>query len=202
VNGAMLDLERIEGGFEDAVLDSQAAFRVALSALSKPGRILEVAPCPTAPQGVHPAANALLLALLDQDTRLWLSPSLRNDALAGHFRFHTGCRIAATEDSADFALVACAAELPALDAFCPGDDEHPERSTTLVLQVDVLEPAGGWRLTGPGIKDAVRLAAGLPVAAFAAQWASNHRRFPGGIDMFFACGRSLCGLPRSTRLDA
>lgn len=196
-----LDLAAIGAGFADPVYDSQAAFRDALAALSRPGRLVETVACGDAPGGVHPAAQALLLALLDQDTSLWLSPALAAGDAPGYYRFHTGCRVTDARAAADFALIANVSELPALDGFNPGSAEYPERSATVVVQVDAIEASGGWRLAGPGIRDGARLAAAGLGADFAAQWARNAKLFPLGVDIFLASGRMLCGLPRSTRLE-
>ena len=196
----MLDLAEIGPGFADTTLESQAAFRRALAALSRPGALQECGEVPAPPQGVQPAANALLLALLDQDCRLWLSPSL-NGGAAGYFRFHTGCILVGHARQADFALVARPSELPPLGSFEPGTEEYPDRSATLVVQVDALGADGGWRLSGPGIRlESCLRAEGLG-AEFLAQWRQNARIFPRGVDLFLASGTRLCGLPRTTRIE-
>jgi alpha-D-ribose 1-methylphosphonate 5-triphosphate synthase subunit PhnH len=197
----MPDLAQVAPGFADPALESQMLFRSALTAMSRPGTIQICEPAPSPPTGVAPAANALLLALLDQDCRLWLSPSL-NGAAAGSLRFHTGCVLVGEPRLADFALVAAPAELPPLGAFDPGSDEYPDRSATLVLQVQALESGGPWRLSGPGIRGEARLRAGGLGADFLAQWRSNAKNFPRGVDLFLACDARLCALPRTTRIEA
>jgi len=198
----VIDLAEIGAGFADPVLDSQRVYRDALAALSRPGTLVPVAACGDGIPGLHPAAGGLLLALLDQDTRLWLSPSLRSGRAEASLRFHTGCTVADSAECADFALVAGPHELPALETFAAGTDEHPERSTTLVLQVPAIAAGGGWRLTGPGIQaDAQVRVEGL-AAVFVAQWEANRQRFPRGIDLFLSGGDQLCGLPRTTRIEA
>jgi alpha-D-ribose 1-methylphosphonate 5-triphosphate synthase subunit PhnH len=174
----MLDLTAIAPGFGDTTLESQAVFRRALAALAQPGLLVECDDAPEPPPGVHPAANALLLALLDHDCRLWLSPSL-NGVVAGYLRFHTGCVLVGAPQYADFALVARAAELPRLDSFDGGSDEFPERGATVVVQLEALGGAG-----------------------FLAQWSDNGAQFPRGVDLFLASGKRLCGLPRTTRIEA
>lgn len=193
-------LAEVVPGFADPVFDSQRAFRGCLDALAHPGRVVAIGGDLQAMPGVHPAAGALLLALLDQDTRLWLSPGLADGAVAASLRFHTGCPLAGSPGDADFALVKDPAELPPLESFGSGSDEHPERSATLVLQVAALQPSG-WRLTGPGIRGETRLSAPLLGADFLSQWERNRARFPRGVDLFLASGERLCGLPRSTRLE-
>ncbi len=199
---AGFDLSRVSAGFADPSIASQAVFRDILEALSHPGQLVGVIASAKAPVGVHAASCALLLAMLDQDTLLWVSPSLAARDAPGYFRFHTGCTMAADPAAADFALAASPAELPPLDAFAAGSEAYPDRSATLVVQVPSLEAGQGWTLSGPGIRSTRRLAAGGLGAEFVAQWAQNHKAFPCGIDLFLACGTLLVGLPRTTRVEA
>ena len=193
------DLTRIGPGFSSPVGGSQKVFRAALEALSRPGRIQSVVADATVPDTLHAASNALLLALLDQDTRLWLAPAC---AEAGaYLRFHTGCSLESDPGRADFALCG-ARELPALESLAQGSDDYPDRSATLVVQVDSLEERPGWKLAGPGIKGSQKiLVAGLD-GAFLAQWKRNRAQFPRGVDVFLACADRLAGLPRTTDIEA
>ena len=187
-------------GCADPVLDSQAAFRGCLAALAIPGTVARLgaglAPAPP----LDPAAAALLLALLDQDTRLWLSPGAAAGRAAASLKFHTGCSLAAAPCEADFALVASVDELPPLAEFNADAREYPERSATVVLQVPELAERG-WKLTGPGIRGAARLAVPALGAGFLEQWERNRARFPRGVDLYLVCGDRLCELPRTTRIE-
>ena len=194
---SVLDLAGVTPGFADPAADSQGVFRGCLAALSRPGEIVELDVDMEPVPGVHRAALALLLALLDQDTRLWLSPSVVPAATT--LKFHTGCTLAAAPGEANFALVRNIAELPALERFAAGSDFHPERSATVLLQVPDFSGAR-WTLTGPGIAGAARLEAPALGADFLAQWRGNHARFPCGVDLFLVSGARLCGLPRTTRI--
>ena len=185
-----LDLGGVEAGFADLALESQAVFRGALEALSRPGRIVEC----------RRAATALALALLDQDTRLWLSPRAQREAAT--LRFHTGFVPAADAAGADFLLVAEPAELPDLDALACGTDESPHRSASVILRVASLSDEGGWKLSGPGIHGTARLRVGGLGTPFLEQWARNGKRFPRGVDLFLCADDRLCGLPRTTLLEA
>lgn len=197
---AAVDLGRLGRGFADPALASQAVFRRALEALSRPGRLVKVESDAEVPAGLDPAACALALALLDRDTTLWCSPSLRGPHVGGYLRFHTGCTLVARAQDAQFALVA-GVELPALDGFPAGSDEYPDRSTTLIVQAGSLCEGAGWQLAGPGIKGGARVAwSGLP-GDFAVQWAHNARHYPRGVDLFLTCGPLVCGLPRTTRIE-
>jgi len=195
-----IDLVGVGPGFADSVFESQAAFRGCLDALATPGTVVSLGAGLASLPGLDAASSALLLALLDQDTRLWLSPTAAAGRTAANLKFHTGCSLAASPGEADFALIAGVGELAPLEAFSAGSEEYPERSATLVLQVPaILE--GGWRLTGPGIRGEARLSVPALGDAFLPQWERNRARFPRGIDLFLSCGERLCGLPRTTRIE-
>jgi len=194
------DLQRVRPGFHDAALGSQAVFRRALQALSLPGRPVDLPAVATLPATGKGAAALLLLALLDSDCTLWLSPSLADSDAAAWLRFHTGCRRVFEPGEARFLWLAEGDAWPALDAMPAGSDEYPDQSATCVMEVPSLQGEPLWRLQGPGIPGEQALCAqGLP-ADFAAQWAANHAAFPRGVDLFLATGTQVLGLPRSTRV--
>ena len=193
------DLASVGPGFSSPALDSQRVFRGALEALSHPGRIVRIEAGTADSPALHPAAAAIALALLDQDTRLWLSPSFRGSA-AAYLRFHTGCVLEADAARADFALVHWR-EMPALDQFSAGSEDYPDRSASVIVQVQELSAEGGWQLTGPGIEETARLGVRGLGPAFISQWQGQHRCFPRGIDVYLACGSMLCGLPRTVRIE-
>lgn len=198
------DLQQVRPGFHDAALGSQAVFRTALSALSHPGRVIEMPDVSALPRHGHGAAALLLQALVDNDCAVWLSPVLAASDAAAWLRFHTGCRWAAVPADARFLWVAEGDELPALASLDAGTDAYPDQSATCVIELQALDAEGaeGLVLTGPGIATEQTLcAAGLP-EDFVAQWEANHRRFPRGVDIFLATSTHIAGLPRSTRASA
>lgn len=188
-----------EHGFTAPVFEAQRVFRTMLTALSEPGRVLPLAPGCTPPGGIDPAAAAIILALCDADTPLWLSASMQ--PAASFFRFHTGAPIVTAAGDAQF-LLALPDERPALGELEAGTLEYPDRSATLVLAVAALETAQGWILSGPGIAGSRRFLAEPMDQAFAGEWRENHARFPLGIDLLFTAHERVAGLPRSTRLEA
>lgn len=195
------DLSALGRGFGTPPLASQAVFRRALEALSRPGRIVKIDCDAETPAGLDAASCALALALLDQDTTLWCSPSVGRLRIGGYLRFHTGCTLVERCEDAQFVLAA-GPELPALERLAAGSEDYPDRSATVIVQVDALREGGLWRLCGPGIRDTASIGcAGLP-AAFTAQWQRNAALYPRGVDLFLACGSLVCGLPRTTRLEA
>ena len=189
-----IDLAAVLPGFDDPAFDAQAVFRAALQALSRPGILVD---CGRA--APYSALYSLGLALLDQDTGVWVSPAARS--LAASLRFHTGCALVDDCASADYLLVGAVNEMPALDRLALGSDEAPHRSATLIVEVDELSADGGWTLSGPGIPGTARLNVPALGAAFLAEWQANARSFPRGVDLFLCCGGRLCGLPRTTRIE-
>jgi alpha-D-ribose 1-methylphosphonate 5-triphosphate synthase subunit PhnH len=195
------DLQKVQPGFDDPVAGCQAVFRQALNALSLPGRpvlLPLVAPVPL--QG-HGASALLLLALLDSDCTLWLSPSLANSEAQSWLRFHTGCRCVSDPAQARFLWLAAQDTWPMLGSINLGSDEYPDQSATCVMEVASFQTDEGrvWTFEGPGVNGQMQLAIeGLP-QDFDAQWSDNHAAFPRGVDVFLASQTHVVGLPRSTR---
>lgn len=193
-----LAMKKLMPGFDDPVAQSQHVFRRVLEAMSRPGRILSVEGIHAGPAGLSPAALSVCLALADFETPLWLDAKAQ--AAREYLAFHCGCPIAPTPDAATFALLADPTQLD-IDAFNPGSDEYPERSTTLILEVHGMHHDGGAVLRGPGIEDHARLFVDGVAADFWQQLQANHARFPRGVDIILAHDRWLAALPRSTRVE-
>lgn len=188
-------------GFDDPVAGAQKTFRAVLEATSRPGTIVSAPALPPCPAPLHASAAALLLALVDYETPLWLDSAARQPAVVEYLRFHCGCPLVDDPARAAFALVAEAETMPPLSAFHLGSDEYPDRSTTVIVQVPHLDGGENWRLRGPGIRDQAILSAGHLPAAFKSWVADNHALFPRGVDILFAAPSQLAGLPRSTELE-
>ena len=194
------DLSMLGAGFSSEALGSQAVFRAVLQALSHPGTVVEVSHDAEVPVGAQSASAAALLALLDSDCSVWLSPALQ--AAGAWLRFHTGCEIVADAANARFVWVARGDAMPALGSLAQGSDAYPDQTATCIVEVDQLQGDGtdGWGLSGPGVKGEQRLRAqGLP-QDWATQWAANHAAFPRGVDVLLAAGAQLVGMPRTTAL--
>jgi alpha-D-ribose 1-methylphosphonate 5-triphosphate synthase subunit PhnH len=194
-----LSLAGLCAGFDDQVQQSQQVFRRALTALSEPGTLQHV-PESQAPEGIHIASYQLCLALLDAETPLWVAPSLRTDALVSALRFHCGCRLVDEPGQAEFALTPPNFDSD-LSRFAQGSHEYPDRSTTVIVQVESLDSDGDWVLSGPGIEGIRRVG----IAGLDPRWpgmlADNRSRFPCGVDLLFTAGTGLIGLPRTTRVE-
>jgi alpha-D-ribose 1-methylphosphonate 5-triphosphate synthase subunit PhnH len=197
------ELQRVEAGFHDPVQGSQAVFSHALSALAMPSRVVELSSVAKLPTSGRGAAALLLLALLDNDCTLWLSPSLVGSDAQAWLRFHTGCQVVSDPARAGFLWLAAGDAWPRLAQMDAGSDEFPDHSATCIIEAASLRSdhdTHAFLLRGPGIAGCQPLVVeGLP-EDFEAQWADNHAAFPRGVDVFLATHSQVVGLPRTTRL--
>jgi alpha-D-ribose 1-methylphosphonate 5-triphosphate synthase subunit PhnH len=99
-------------------------------------------------------------------------------------------------------VVGDARTLPALDRFAFGTPEYPDRSTTVILQVESLTQGSAFELRGPGIDGVVALRATLQPADLFKQLAINAALFPRGIDLVLVADDAVVAIPRTTRLFA
>jgi alpha-D-ribose 1-methylphosphonate 5-triphosphate synthase subunit PhnH len=192
-------------GFADPVGDAQRVFRTLLQAMSWPGSVwrlpIDVLPVLGAPR-IRPTSAALLLALLDADTRLHLGGRLDDVSATRYLGFHTGTRIARVQD-ADFALFdAAEADERLWSALRDGSDLAPQSGATLIVQVPRLgEGACTLRLHGPGIRGLRRLAVEGLSAAFWQGRIAREADFPRGIELVLVGAEGdIAALTRSTRI--
>lgn len=189
-------MNEMRAAFSDPVHDSQRCFRAALAALAEPLLPQTLPALPAELPGLMPATAALLYALLDQDVSVWLPP-LPADTLAS-LRFHTGLRLAAAPEQADFVVLPLGAP-PPLAALKAGEPEYPDRSATVLLETAGFN-AEQVEADGPGFAAPRRFGVDGAPDGFWRQWRDNHARFPLGVDIFLICGERVAGLPRSTRV--
>lgn len=201
VESRMLSGERHLPGFGEPVQDAQRVFRTVLAALSRPTLPQPLLPGTRPPAPLGGAVGAVILALCDEQTPIWLDRTLRaSDDLCSWLRFHTGARLVDAPADALFAVASSPSTAPHLAALAQGTDEEPHRSATLVIDATGATALGAFTATGPGVNGAVEWdGAGLP-SGFLGQWQENHARFPRGVDVLIADAESIRALPRSTRL--
>jgi alpha-D-ribose 1-methylphosphonate 5-triphosphate synthase subunit PhnH len=191
----------LKPGFADPVFEAQAAFRTLLKAVSYAGRVQAIETGLDAPRPLAAATAAIALTLFDFDSPVWLDAGAAQGPVPGFLKFHCGTPICSSPGDARFAVITDPVRMPALDSFAIGEDRYPDRSATLIVQVDSLTEGSGTTWTGPGIDGSrqVRIA-GLP-NGFWEQWALNHELYPRGVDVIFASAGSVIGLPRSVRVE-
>ncbi|PTB20989.1 phosphonate C-P lyase system protein PhnH [Trinickia symbiotica] len=200
-NDTRSSLDSLVSGFADPVHDAQACFRVLLEALARPGTAysIDVELDDDAQRRWPAAAFAAMLTLVDFSTPVWLQQ--HDESLAQAIRFHTGAPLTDEPEAASFAYIADAASLPAPDTFSLGTPEEPQGSATLLIRVDALEGGRPLTLSGPGIRSSVRVG---PVGIADMFWharAALSAQAPCGLDCYLVCGRSVVGIPRTTRVE-
>ncbi|MEM1038729.1 MAG: phosphonate C-P lyase system protein PhnH [Pseudomonadota bacterium] len=192
----------IAAGFADAVHDSQSVFNDVMHAMARPGSIRAIKPDLSPPAVLTPCSAAVLLALADYDTTVWLDAVTEADGdTLRWLRFHTGTKTAQDTEQAQFAIVTAPTTLPNLSHFAPGTPLYPDRSTTIIVQVPDLQPGSGWTLSGPGIAETAQLAVPSLPNWFVDQWTANRARFPLGVDLIFCAPDRLACLPRTTAIE-
>ncbi len=185
-------MSALTGGFTSPAPQAARAFRLALMALSRPGRIETVSGA-TGPAPLSAAAATLLLVLADRDTPIFLGAGHDGTDVREWIAFHIGAPLVPPE--AAMLAVGTWPDLP-LSRFPIGLPDYPDRSATLIVESPAIS-AEGPRLTGPGIAGEARLS--LPeVNAFRA----NRMLYPQGLDFFFTAGDRLAALPRSTQVES
>ena len=187
-------------GFTNQATDSNRVFRAALEAMSRPGKIVTVPEFAT-PDGLNNASTAVLLALADVDTPIWIDPAICTNAILSHLRFHTGAEITSDVSKAAFVIASADSDTDYLNELSLGTPEMPHMSATLILLVDGFSDTPSMVLSGPGIKDKETLGV-TPLPKGFLEWAqANQRLFPCGVDTFFASASSLAALPRSSNIE-
>jgi len=188
-------------GFADPVLSAQSTFRAILEATARPGSVQPLAAAVSAPPPLSAGAAALALTLCDHDTGVWLDVDLRAaDDVVEWLRFHCGCRLVDAPREAAFAFATAPRTLPPLAELNLGSPDYPDRSTTIVLQVESLRSGMTLVLTGPGIRGRRTLRAGPLPDDMPALLAVNRGWFPCGIDLLLVTASEVAGLPRSVRI--
>ncbi|MBF0815232.1 phosphonate C-P lyase system protein PhnH [Microbacterium paludicola] len=190
-------------GFVDPVHDAQRVFRAVLEAMARPTLaqpILAASPLQT-PAPLGAVAGAVVLALCDEQTPIWLDRALANAGeVCAWIRFHTGARLVERPGDALFAVASSPSAAPRLAELAQGTDEEPHLSATLVIDAVGAKPIGAFTATGPGVNgEASWDGAGLP-GGFLAQWEANRAGFPRGVDVILAGANEVRALPRTTTL--
>ncbi|HEV2508532.1 phosphonate C-P lyase system protein PhnH [Bosea sp. (in: a-proteobacteria)] len=196
----MQDDNQIHTGFADPVFQSQSAFRALLAALSEPGLACDLGDASVPPAGLEAATAIALLTLADYETPIWLPAALRDGPAGAWLRFHCGAALVDDPARAAFAVIDGAATEPKLSAFNAGDDQFPDRSTTVLVQCAGFEGGEAVTLEGPGIPGRRSIAPTGLRPGFWAEVEDNAAVYPLGVDLLLVQGAQVLGLPRSTQI--
>jgi alpha-D-ribose 1-methylphosphonate 5-triphosphate synthase subunit PhnH len=199
----MTTVAELPAGFADKVLSAQSTFRSVMDAMARPGGVQRIAAAAAAPAPMMRGTAAIALTLFDHDTPLWLDPRMAATSdVAKWLKFHTSAPVIADSSICSFALIGDAGALPHLDRFSFGSNEYPDRSTTLILQVDSLTQGTTFELHGPGIDGTAVLQAAVQPADLFERLEVNQTLFPRGIDVMLVADDAVVAIPRTTRLVA
>jgi alpha-D-ribose 1-methylphosphonate 5-triphosphate synthase subunit PhnH len=199
----MTTLNEMPPGFADKVLQAQSTFRSVMQAMARPGGVQRIAAAAGSPPPMMRGTAAIALTLFDHDTPVWLDPSMSaKPDVAKWLKFHTGAPVVQDCSVCSFALFGDAAALPALDRFSFGSNEYPDRSTTLILQVESFARGDRFELRGPGIDGTAVLQAAIQPLDLFERLAVNQALFPRGIDVVLVADDGIVAIPRTTRLVA
>jgi len=190
----------LPAGLADSVLSAQSTFRSVMDAMACPGSVQHVTAPVGAPAHLMRGTAAIALTLFDHDTPIWLDPRLSETTdVAKWLKFHSGAPVIADPLMCSFALVSDVATLPSLDRFALGSNEYPDRSTTLILQVDSLVQGIEYELRGPGIDGSATLCATIRIKELFERLTINAALFPRGIDVVLVADDMIVAIPRTTR---
>ncbi len=193
-------IEELGSGFADKVRSAQSTFRAVMDAMARPGTVQRITAWLDAPPPLTAATAAIALTLFDHDTPIWLDDAFASSPhIARWLRFHTSAPITAESRYATYALICDPLALPDFANFSLGSDEYPDRSTTLILQLETLAKGPALQLTGPGIKDSEILRASCLPADLAGRLSQNQKIFPRGVDLILVASDGVAALPRTTR---
>jgi alpha-D-ribose 1-methylphosphonate 5-triphosphate synthase subunit PhnH len=199
----MTTVAELPAGFADKVLSAQSTFRSVMDAMARPGSVQRIAAGTGTPAAMMRGTAAIALTLFDHDTPLWLDPLMSETSdVTKWLKFHTGAPVIADSSICSFALIGGARALPGLDRFAFGSSEYPDRSTTLILQVESLTQGSVLELRGPGIDGVAMLQAAIQPTDLFERLAINAALFPRGIDVVLVHDDAIVAIPRTTRLVA
>src|SRR6202040_666689 len=191
----MTTVAELPAGFADKVLSAQSTFRSVMDAMARPGSVQRIEAAAGVPAAMMRGTAAIALTLFDHDTPVWLDPAMSGTSeVTKWLKFHTGAPVIADSSICSFALIGDARALPPLDCFAFGSNEYPDRSTTLILQVESLAHGPSFELRGPGIDGTAVLRAAVQPADLFARLAVNVALFPRGLDVVLVADDAIVAI--------
>jgi alpha-D-ribose 1-methylphosphonate 5-triphosphate synthase subunit PhnH len=196
----MTTVKELPAGFADKVLSAQSTFRSVMDAMARPGSVQRIVPAAAAPAPVMRGTAAIALTLFDHDTPIWLDARMAESSdVAKWLKFHASAPVVQDSTICSFALIGDPRALAPLDRFAFGTGEYPDRSTTLILQVDSLAAGPSIELRGPGIEGIMVVNAAIQPQDLFERLSINETLFPRGIDVVLVADDAIVAIPRTTR---
>ncbi|MCK1391880.1 phosphonate C-P lyase system protein PhnH [Bradyrhizobium sp. 1] len=199
----MTTIAELPPGFVDKVLSAQSTFRSVMDAMARPGSVQRIVPMAGTAGPIMRGTAAIALTLFDHDTPLWLDARMSESSdVTKWLKFHTGAPVVQDSSIASFALISEGALLPTLERFALGTNEYPDRSTTVILQVESLDMGRSFELRGPGIDGVAMLQASIKPFDLFERLRMNEALFPRGIDVVLVADDAVVAIPRTTRVES
>jgi alpha-D-ribose 1-methylphosphonate 5-triphosphate synthase subunit PhnH len=199
----MTTIAELPPGFADKVLSAQSTFRSVMDAMARPGAVQRIVPMAGTAGPMMRGMAAIALTLFDHDTPLWLDPRMSESTdVLKWLKFHTGAPVIQDSSIAAFALISDGVLLPNFDRFALGTNEYPDRSTTVIIQVESLESGRSFELRGPGIDGVATLQASFKPFDLFELLSFNETLFPRGIDVVLVADDAVVAIPRTTRVTS
>ncbi|MBR1091685.1 phosphonate C-P lyase system protein PhnH [Bradyrhizobium manausense] len=199
----MTTIAELPPGFVDKVLSAQSTFRSVMDAMARPGAVQRIVPMAGTAGPMMRGMAAIALTLFDHDTPLWLDPRMAESTdVLKWLKFHTGAPVIQDSSIAAFALISDGVLLPDLQRFALGTNEYPDRSTTVIVQVESLDSGPSFELRGPGIDGVATLQASVKPFDLFELLRINETLFPRGIDVVLVADDAVVAIPRTTRVTS
>ncbi len=189
----------VDVAYSNDSVSSAHAFRKILDCMAKPGHVIKLDGIVDAPAPLHATTATIAQTLFDFQSSVWLGSQFALTAVEQHLKFYSGVPLVSDPKSAAFAVVSGQGGMPRLSDFAQGTHEYPDRSTTVIIQVDEFSKQDVM-LSGPGLKHSVALGAKPLGAGFWREMIANHQQYPLGVDVIFASPTAMACCPRSTKI--
>ena len=190
----------IEASSPSSAHDQAKIFRMVLEAMSHPGRIVDFKVPPlTLPLGISSEMAALVFTLCDFQTPICMKS--KTPEIEKFVKFHTGAAFADAVSSATFIVADTKDKISPFGDFAQGTHEYPDRSSTLLIQVEAITNSGNVALMGPGIAGQTFLNIKKLDMMFWEGLHANHAQYPLGVDVIFVTQGKIAAIPRSTHIQ-
>lgn len=195
MNGA-LELNDLSPKFDDPELSDQQTFRAMVKALDHPGQPVSIKSRISVPEILNPASAAMLLMLSHDDSTVWADLDW-NRPLIEWFQYQCGCAIVTEPCMASLALITKPLTMPPLNHFRIGNQEQPEYSTTLIVQVGGLSADPSTSPVTSSLNQVTTRSLQEIPLNFWDHWYEQSIHYPLSFDLFLTCDDILAVIPPS-----
>lgn len=168
----------------DPVLRHTAVFRRLLQVSSRPGNVVSLADLIRPDQLIktlNPLIELITLTLCDVETSFCFS----SNQTAAHQLAQLSASHLVSPEQADLIVILLGDDpLPLIETAKTGDLISPDRSASLLIEVEKLSADQDYALSGPGIKDITHMGITGLDRAWVQAFTDKNSEFPCGIDLF------------------